>query len=70
MARESISPKQVHQLLKQHDVLVQGLSVDESPFAYKDIERVLEIQIEADIVRPVARMMPVAVIMAGEGGDH
>ncbi len=51
-------------------MVVQGLSVDESPFAYKDIERVLEIQIEADIVRPVARMMPVAVIMAGEGGDH
>lgn len=69
-ARESINPKQVHQLLKQHDVVVQGLSVDESPLAYKDIERVLEIQIEADIVRPVARMMPVAVIMAGEGGDH
>ena len=48
------------------DVLVDGLSADESPAAYKDIERVLRLQIDAGLITPLARMRPVAVIMAGE----
>jgi tRNA-splicing ligase RtcB len=44
--------------------------VDESPQAYKDIERVMGVQIAAGLVRPLARMQPVAVIMAGEAGDE
>jgi tRNA-splicing ligase RtcB (3'-phosphate/5'-hydroxy nucleic acid ligase) len=59
----------VRKLLKQRDVLVQGLSADESPQAYKNIERVIEIQVEAGLIAPLARMRPVAVIMAGEKGD-
>ena len=68
-ARNSIALKDVRQLLKQRDVLVEGLSVDESPQAYKDIERVMNIQVAAGLVQPLARMRPVAVIMAGESGD-
>jgi tRNA-splicing ligase RtcB len=56
-------------LLRQRDILVEGLSTDESPQAYKDIERVLEIQVAAGLIRPLARMRPVAVIMAGEEGE-
>ena len=51
------------------DDRVRGLSVDESPRAYKDVERVLDVQVQAGLVRPVARMRPVAVIMAGEPGE-
>lgn len=69
-ARNQISPREVQQWLTAHDVLVAGLSIDEAPQAYKDIERVMEIQVAAGLVQPLARMRPVAVIMAGEGGDE
>ncbi len=68
-ARNSISLNETRRLLKQEDILVEGLSVDEAPQAYKDIERVMNIQIAAELVRPLARMRPVAVIMAGEAGQ-
>lgn len=68
-ARNSISMGDVRKFLKQQDVLVEGLSADESPQAYKDIERVLQLQVEAGLIRPLARMRPVAVIMAGEPGQ-
>jgi tRNA-splicing ligase RtcB len=69
-ARNSISMRDVRAWLKAQDVLVEGLSVDESPQAYKDIEHVIRIQVEAGLVRPLARMRPVAVIMSGEPGDE
>jgi tRNA-splicing ligase RtcB len=68
-ARNSISLRDTRDFLKQQDVLVEGLSVDESPQAYKDIERVMRLQVDAGLVVPLARMWPVAVIMAGEAGD-
>jgi tRNA-splicing ligase RtcB len=68
-ARNSISMRDVRQLLKQQDVLVEGLSADEAPQAYKDIDRVIQLQVEAELIRPLARMRPVAVIMAGEAGQ-
>jgi tRNA-splicing ligase RtcB len=68
-ARNSISLRDARDFLKQQDVLVEGLSVDESPQAYKDIERVMGLQVDAGLVEILARMRPVAVIMAGEAGD-
>jgi tRNA-splicing ligase RtcB (3'-phosphate/5'-hydroxy nucleic acid ligase) len=68
-ARNSISLSEVKKFLKQHDILVEGLSVDESPDAYKDIERVMALQTAAGLIKPLARMRPVAVIMAGEPGN-
>jgi tRNA-splicing ligase RtcB len=68
-ARNTISMRDARELLRQRDILVEGLSTDESPQAYKDIERVLEIQVAAGLIRPLARMRPVAVIMAGEEGE-
>ena len=67
-ARNTINQQDVKQFLKKKDIIVQGLSMDESPFAYKDIERVMQIQIEAGLIRPLARMTPIAVQMAGEKG--
>lgn len=68
-ARSRTTLREVQRLLAERDVLIQGLSVDESPLAYKDIERVMALHYAADLVRPLARMQPIAVIMAGEEGQ-
>ena len=64
--RDQISLGEVRRRLAHLDILVEGLTAEEAPPAYKDIERVLRIQVEAGLVTPLARMMPIAVIMAGE----
>ena len=63
--RDEISLGDVRRFLKREDILVEGLTAEEAPAAYKDIERVLRIQTEAGLVTPLARMKPIAVIMAG-----
>ena len=63
-ARDAISLGDVKRQLKRQDILVEGLSADEAPGAYKDIERVMSLQVEAGLVTPLARMMPIAVRMA------
>lgn len=68
-ARSRLSLPDVKRQLADLDILVHGLSVDEAPGAYKNIERVMQLQIEAGLVRPLARMRPIAVIMAGESGE-
>ncbi len=69
-ARDRIGLADVRRLLKTRDILVDGLSVEEAPDAYKDIERVLRLQVDAGLVKPLARMQPIAVIMAGESGEN
>jgi len=64
--RDEISLGDIRRFLKQQDILVEGLTAEEAPPAYKDIERVLRIQVAAGLVTPLARMFPIAVIMAGE----
>jgi tRNA-splicing ligase RtcB len=68
-ARNSISLREARNFMQQRDILVEGLSVDEAPQAYKDIERVMRLQVEAGLIEPLARMRPIAVIMAGEAGN-
>ncbi len=70
VARASISMKAARDFLAARDILVEGLSSDEAPQAYKDIERVMSIQVAAGLVRPLAKMRPIAVIMAGEAGEE
>jgi len=65
-ARSQISLSDAKRQMARQGVLVDGLSADESPAAYKDIERVLRLQVEAGLLTPLARMRPVVVIMAGE----
>ncbi|MEI6777965.1 MAG: RtcB family protein [Chloroflexales bacterium] len=68
-AKNTIAVGEVRRMLAGQDILVEGLSVDESPFAYKDIERVMAIQEDAGLLERVARMRPIAVRMAGEPGE-
>jgi tRNA-splicing ligase RtcB len=67
-AKDTFSMNMVRRVLTERDILAEGVSVDESPFAYKDIERVMQIQEEAGLLKRVARMRPIAVRMAGEKG--
>jgi tRNA-splicing ligase RtcB len=69
-ARDRIGLADVRRALKAQDILADGLSVEEAPDAYKDIERVLRLQVEAGLIRPLAKMHPLAVIMAGERGEN
>ena len=64
--RDDISLGDVRRLLKSADILVEGLTAEEAPPAYKDIERVMRLQTQAGLVTPLARMRPIAVLMAGE----
>ncbi|EFO80523.1 hypothetical protein OSCT_1614 [Oscillochloris trichoides DG-6] len=68
-AKQTINLGTVRRMLAEQDVLVEGLSADESPLAYKEIERVIQIQEEAGLLQRVARMHPIAVLMAGEAGE-
>jgi tRNA-splicing ligase RtcB len=68
-AKNTIALRDVRQILTERDILAEGVSADESPFAYKDIERVMQLQEEAGLFQRVARMLPIAVRMAGEPGD-
>lgn len=68
-AKRTIQLKDVHAYLAERDVLVDGVALDESPQAYKDIERVIALQVEAGLIAPVARLTPIAVRMAGVPGE-
>ncbi len=68
-ARRTITPAMAAAVVREAGVLVRGLAVDESPLAYKDIESVMEVQIAAGLIRPVARMRPLVVIMSGTAGE-
>lgn len=64
-ARSRSTLAEARRTMAQADILVEGLSVDEAPHAYKDIERVIQLQVEANQITPLAKMRPIAVIMAG-----
>lgn len=53
--------------MAEQDILHIGVSPDETLLTYKDIERVMALQ--ADLVRPIARMRPRIVIMGGQADD-
>ncbi len=68
-ARRTITPAMAAAVVREAGVLVRGLAVDESPLAYKDIETVMQVQIAAGLIRPVAKMRPLVVVMSGEEGE-
>jgi len=69
-ARSRSTLAEARRTMAQAHILVEGLSVDEAPHAYKNIERVIQLQVEAGLITPLAKMRPIAVIMAGEEGDE
>jgi tRNA-splicing ligase RtcB len=66
-ALRSITAAQRDALLREHGVTLLGGGLDESPQAYKPIERVMTAQ--QDLVDVVARFEPRIVRMANEGGE-
>jgi tRNA-splicing ligase RtcB len=54
--------------VRHHEIQTIGVEADESYQAYKDIERVMELQ-AGTLVKPVAKMFPRVVIMGGRSDD-
>lgn len=54
--------------MKQMDILSFGVEPDETFMAYKDIDKVMEVQ-EGTLVRSIARMRPSIVVMGGRADD-
>lgn len=63
-ALKSITKKQLQEVLAQHGVTLLGGGLDEAPFAYKNIETVMESQ--QDLVAIVGTFTPRIVKMCGD----
>jgi tRNA-splicing ligase RtcB len=65
-AIRSKSPHEVIEELQRKGVIVRAATVrelsEEAPEAYKDVDKVVEVATRAQIVRPVVRLIPIAVI--------
>ena len=66
-ATQSITKTERDRYLKERGVTLIGGGLDEAPQAYKPIEQVISAQL--DLVDVVAKIKPVMVRMATEGGD-
>ena len=64
-AKKNHDEASYQQLLFEKDILAYGVNTDETPQAYKDIERVIELQ-EGDLVRVIAVLEPRVVVMGGD----
>ena len=54
--------------MRQRDILAIGVAPDETYAAYKDIERVMQLQ-EGILVRTIARLQPAIVVMGAQADD-
>lgn len=61
-AKQSVSTKELQQYLEKANVTLIGGNIDEAPWAYKDIEKVMNYQ--KDLVEIVAKFSPRIVRMA------
>ncbi|MEM1525830.1 MAG: RtcB family protein [Ignisphaera sp.] len=65
-ATRAISPREVIEELEKKGVLVRAATMrelaEETPEAYKNVDKVIEVATRANIARPVARLVPIAVI--------
>ena len=66
-AKKELDVKAHAEHVKMHDILTIGVGPDESYQAYKNIERVMELQ--RSLVKPIARMEPKVVIMGDKSDD-
>ena len=62
-AMNTVTEKAMQEILKKHDVKLIGGGLDESPFAYKDIEMVMKSQ--QVLVDVIGRFTPKIVKMDG-----
>ncbi len=60
------SPREVIEMLEKRGVIVKAATIrelaEETPMAYKDVDRVVDVATRAGIVRPVVRLVSLAVI--------
>ena len=66
-ATQTITKTERDRYLKERGVTLLGGGLDEAPQAYKQIEQVIAAQL--DLVDVVAKIKPIMVRMANEGGD-
>ena len=64
VARDYVTKADLQQELQHAGVDLIGGGVDESPFAYKDIEQVIERQL--DLIEVLGKFQPKIVRMAGK----
>jgi tRNA-splicing ligase RtcB len=66
-AHRDLSLDEIKDNLKKKDIEIEAGSkkgiVEESPDVYKDIEEVIKVSSEADLAKPVAKMIPLAVMI-------
>ncbi|MEM0153428.1 MAG: RtcB family protein [Ignisphaera sp.] len=65
-AIRSKSPKEVVDALERKGIFVRAATMrelsEETPEAYKDVDKVIDVATRASLARPVARLVPIAVI--------
>ena len=65
-ARKRISGAELRRELEAAGIVVRTASTkglaEEAPFAYKDVERVVDVVVRAGLARRVARLVPLGVI--------
>ncbi len=65
-ASKQISGAELRRQLEARGIVVRSLSskglAEEAPFAYKDVDRVVDVVARAGLARPVARLIPLGVI--------
>lgn len=65
-AKKRTSPKAIKDFMDKRGILYNCLPLDESPFAYKDIDKIIKQQVDIGMIQSIAHMTPVAVVMNGE----
>ncbi|MEZ4241193.1 MAG: RtcB family protein [Myxococcota bacterium] len=65
-AKKAVTPKQVIAALKERGITLRAGSkagiVEEFPGAYKDVHAVIDVVTRAGLARPVAKLVPIAVV--------
>lgn len=67
-AKAEFDAKAFNEHMRRENILGRGIAKDETFMAYKDIERVMQVQ-EGRLVKTIARLRPVIVIMGSAADD-
>lgn len=64
-AKDKYDEETVQEAIREFGVLTYGVAKDENPFAYKNIDHIVRLQVEAGVVEVVNRGKPIVVVMGG-----
>lgn len=62
-AKKNIDRDAFHKLITEKDIVTVGIAADETNQAYKDIERVISLQVKDKVILPIAHLEPKIVMM-------